>query len=122
MDRMIKGCTRTEFAGREDRNPVGEKECSFKWLSRISGNAIPQGETGWDLGHWKVVDDNFDDNPADIERNAAVLNYRLRLTDFLQTSILRHDTIRSGTCSSRTSNPPVAGSNPAGRAAIFSIY
>jgi hypothetical protein len=44
------------------------------------------------------------------------LNYRLGATDFLQTSTLRHNTTRSGRCSLRTSNPPVAGSNPAGRA------
>ncbi len=64
----------------------------------------------------QVVDDNSDDNPADIERYATVSNYRLRATDFLQTGTLRHNTTRSGRCSSRTSNPPVAGSNPAGRA------
>src|SRR5918995_5325489 len=44
------------------------------------------------------------------------LNYRLGATDFLQTSTLRHNTTRSGRCSLRTSNLPVAGSNPAGRA------
>ena len=64
----------------------------------------------------KVVDDNSDDNPADIERYATVSNHRLRATDFLQTSTLRHNTTRSGRCSSRTSNPQVAGSSPAGRA------
>jgi hypothetical protein len=61
----------------------------------------------------KIVDDNSDDNPADIERYATVSNYRLRVTDFLQTSTLRHNTTRSGRYSSRTSNPPVAGWEPA---------
>jgi hypothetical protein len=43
----------------------------------------------------KVVDDNSDDNPADIERYATVSNHRLRATDFLQTSFTtQHNTKR----------------------------
>jgi hypothetical protein len=44
----------------------------------------------------KVVGDNSDDNPADIERYATVSNYRLRATDFLQTQhfTTQHNTKR----------------------------
>ena len=42
----------------------------------------------------KVVDDNSDDNPADIERYVTVSNYRLEATDFLQN---QHFTIQHNT-------------------------